>query len=92
MKKIKQYSLAIIAISMLASCSVTGPLMVTDNPVGSKRGEASRKIFLGITFGHTDLGISTAAKKGGISKVATVDWKVTSSMFSQTFTTVVTGE
>ncbi len=92
MKKALKYSIVIVALCSLASCSVTGPLMVTDNPVGTKRGEASRKIFLGIAFGNTDLSIATAAKKGGISKVATVDWKVKGGLFSQTFSTVVTGE
>jgi hypothetical protein len=77
---------------LLASCSVSGPLMVSNNSVGSKRGEASRSVFLGISFGHTDLGVITAAKKGKINKVATVDWKIKSGGFRTTYSTVVTGE
>ena len=92
MKNIKNAILFITVGSFLASCSVAGPLMVTNHTVGSKRGEASRSIFLGITFGHTDLGVITAARKGGVKKVATVDWKVKSKMFKTTYSTIVTGE
>lgn len=77
---------------ILAACSVSGPLMVTNNKIGSKRGEASRKIFLGITFGHTDLSLAKAAKNGGITKIATVDWKVTGGFFSTKYSIIVTGE
>jgi TRL-like protein family len=82
----------ILTIALLTSCSVAGPMMVTNNPVGSKRGEAKRKIFLGITFGHTDLSLATAAKDGGITKIATVDWKVTGGFFTRTYSVIVTGE
>jgi hypothetical protein len=89
MKKI--FLLASAALIM-ASCSVSGPWMATNNKVGSKRGEAKRKIIFGFTFGHTDLGLATAAKNGGITKIATVDWKVKGGLFSTTYYTVVTGE
>jgi len=92
MKKIKNLLLFVSVASILASCSVAGPLMVTNHTIGSKRGEASRKIFLNITFGHTDLGAITAAKNGGVKKIATVDWKVKGGMFSKTYYTTVTGE
>ena len=86
--------LIIIASSalILASCSVAGPRMVSNNKIGSKRGEASRTIILGITFGHTDLSLQTAAKNGGITKIATVDWKVRGGFFKTTYSTIVTGE
>lgn len=77
---------------IMASCSVSGPWMVSNNKIGSKRGEAKRKIFFGITFGHTDLGLATAAKNGGITRIATVDWKVKGGLFSTTYSTIVTGE
>jgi hypothetical protein len=92
MKKIKNLLLFVSVASILASCSVAGPLMVTNHTIGSKRGEASRKIFLNITFGHTDLGAITAAKNGGLKKIATVDWKVKGGVFSKTYYTTVTGE
>ncbi len=37
--------------------------MVTRNSIGNKVGVASRTVFLGIAFGHTDLGLERAAKK-----------------------------
>ena len=92
MKKIKNTVLFVGITAMLASCSVSGPLMVTNHTIGSKRGEASRKIVFGITFGHTDLGAITAARNGGIKKIATVDWKQKGGFFSQTYSTIVTGE
>mgnify|MGYP002393090433 FL=1 len=92
MKKFKNVVLFVSVASILASCSVAGPLMVSNHSVGPKRGEASRSIFLGITFGHTDLGAITAAKNGGIKKISTVDWKVSSKMFRTKYSTVVTGQ
>ena len=92
MKNLKKYLALAIVVSFLASCSVSGPLYVTNNTITKKRGVAHRTIFLGFTFGNTDLGVITAAKNGGISKVATVDWKITSGFFRTTYETVVTGE
>lgn len=92
MKKVKNFILIFAGASMLASCSMAFPGMVTNNTIGSKRGVAERKIWLGITFGHTDLSVATAAKNGGITKVATVDFKVKGGFFSQTLSTIVTGE
>jgi hypothetical protein len=92
MKNLNKIMIAALLGGFLASCSVSGPVMVTNHEIGSKRGEASRKIFLNITLGQTDLGAITAAKNGGLKKIATVDWKVTGGVFSTTYTTVVTGE
>jgi hypothetical protein len=92
MKKFKNAILFVSVTSILASCSVAGPLMVTNHAIGSKRGEASRKIVFGITFGHTDLGAITAARNGGLKKIATVDWKVAGKMFGTKYSTIVTGE
>lgn len=92
MKTVKKYFFILAGASMLASCSAAFPGMVTNNPVGTKRGVASRTIILGITFGHTDLSVATAAKNGGISKVATVDYKVEGGLFKKTLSTIVTGE
>ena len=84
-------AIAVVAIA-LQSCSVAAPVLVTDNPVGSKVGEAKYKVILGFPPMNADAGIATAAKNGGISKVATVDIKVKSGLFVTTVSTVVTGE
>lgn len=83
--------IVVVAIA-LQSCAVTTPILVTDNPVGSKVGEASYKVILGFRPLNADAGIATAAKNGGINKVATVDIKVRGGLFTQTVTTYVTGE
>ena len=92
MKNLTKLGIVVILAGFLGSCSISGPLMVTNHPVGEKRGEASRKIILNITFGQTDLGAITAAKNSEITKIATVDWKVTGGIFSTKYTTIVTGE
>lgn len=94
MKKIiKNISLVAILVSM-ASCTVAGPLIVTDNPGGkdAKKGEASYKVVLGFRPFNADASIATAAKNGGIKKVSTVDLKMKAGFFVTTYTTVVTGE
>jgi len=91
MKKIFIY-IGIIGAIALSSCSSTYPGIATSNTIGSKTGVAERRVFLGLAFGHTDLGIATAAKKGGIAKVATVDVCVKHGLISTTYKVVVTGE
>ena len=90
MKKIKSI-LAICAITLLTSCSISGPLLVTDNKALDKRGEASDTIWLGFPPLNGDASIKTAAKNGGITKVATVDMKIYGGFFKSTVTTTVTG-
>jgi hypothetical protein len=92
MKILGKIILSGILLSVMTSCSVSGPMMVTNNKNAGKRGEASRKIFLGISLGHTDLGAITAAKNGKLSKISTVDYKVQGGLFSKTYSVIVTGE
>ena len=78
----------------MASCSVSGGLMITDNPGGesAKTGEASYNIILGfIVPMNADISIKKAAANGGITKVSTVDSKVTGGFFKTTYSTIVTG-
>lgn len=75
---------------MLASCSVTAPVAVTDNPVGTRRGVAKATTVFGI--GTVDVGIEKAAKNGKITRVATVDYKVgVIFFFIAKYETIVTG-
>jgi hypothetical protein len=39
-----------------------------------------------------DYSIQTAAKNAGITKIGTVDFRLYNALFSQTYTTIVTGE
>jgi hypothetical protein len=65
---------ALVAICFLAvgCATITQPVAATTNPVGSKIGQASGKIWLG-AFGTADAGIQAAAKNGGITNISTVD-------------------
>jgi hypothetical protein len=85
--------LALAAIALMGCPSVKLPIAATGNPIGSKTGEASGNIILGL-FGDVDAGIQAAAAAGGITKVSTVDTKVKTLLGSLviTFTTTVTGE
>jgi len=79
-------------VASISSCSVSAPLLVTDNG-GSKTGEASYKVVLGIFRPmDADISIAKAAKNGGITKVSTVDSKVKAGLFATTYITTVTGE
>lgn len=96
MKNIRNIAV-IMMVMILSSCSVSGPLtapkaLVTKNPIGSKVGIAEQTFILGLFyFGDGDLSIVKAAKKGNITKVATVDAEIVSGFFTTTYRTIVTG-
>lgn len=84
-------SLSIIAF--LSSCSLTMPAAATSNPIGSKVGTAKATGFLGVLFFDADASIRTAAKNGGITKVSTVDVKMSNILgLIVSYETIVTGE
>lgn len=89
---VKVLVLTVIALSFLGCVTIDAPVSATSNPVGSKVGEASGQVILGI-FGDVQAGIRTAAANGGITEISTVDFEV-ANMFNviQTYTTTVTGE
>lgn len=82
-------SLAAIAL-MATSCVQTFPGIATQAS-SVKTGVASKKVWFGIAK-DVDVSIQTAAKNGGIKKVATVDHGIKGGLFSMTYFTVVTGE
>ena len=84
---------AIIAATVLTSCSLTKPVSASSNPIGSKVGQASGSCFLGVLCFGADASIQTAATNGGITQVSTVDLK-TSNILNLviTYTCIVTGE
>ena len=90
----KKLALAIVAsLILFASCSTVTPVCATSNPVGSKVGEATATYLFGyLPLGNCDMGIQTAARKGGITLISTVDTRVTAGLFTTQITTVVTGE
>lgn len=91
MKKIK-YILSMALVSLvISSCSVSSPILVTDN-VSEKEGVAEYSVILGfIRPMEADVSIKKAAENGGITKVSTVDFSVESKFFKTTYKTIVTG-
>ena len=91
MKKIS--ILSSVLLLALASCtrSITVPYTVTDNAIGTKVGTVKAKCILNIC-GNVNVGAAEAAKNGNIKKIATVDYKITSKIFTTTYETIVTGE
>lgn len=89
----KKVLLALTASALFASCSVTTPVNATSNSVGSKVGSARTTSIFGLFFDGGDASIRTAAKKGGISKISTVDFKQSNYLFIiGVFETIITGE
>ena len=71
---------------------VKSPVTVTENPVGSKKGEASTVSVLG-WFAVGDASVQKAAKEAGITKISHVDEESTSvlGLFAK-YTITVYGE
>jgi hypothetical protein len=69
MKKFLLFAASAVLFLSLAGCATQfySPFAVTNNPIGSKVGEAS----------YLEGGILQAAKNGGITRIATVDIKET---------------
>jgi hypothetical protein len=87
------FAVAIAATAFLASCSITGPVAATSNPVGSKVGTSKATVYLGVLAFGQDCSILSAAKAGGITKISTVDLKTSNILYLiTTYETIVTGE
>jgi len=99
--------IAALAITFtFESCSSTQPFFVTNNSIGTKVGKSSGTCYdlfglftlfqMGKPGGiclDSDYSIQTAAKNGGITKIATVDIKKSSVLgIVITYETIVTGE
>ena len=91
----------IAATGLLASCSLTVPVTATNNRIGSKVGVAEATcLFASPAGGSLSSGlvlggpftIADAAKKGGITKIATVDLKVQNFLLFTKNSLIVTGE
>lgn len=74
----------------VTSCTMTYPGIATGN-VAEKEGISEKTIWFGIALKPVDVSIEKAAKNGGISKVATVDYQVQGGLFKTTYRTIVTG-
>ena len=68
MKKLKFIPLALATTMLLGSCVISSYHHTTGNPIGKKEGFVKSK-----NLGSSDAGIGAAAKKGGITKIGSVD-------------------
>ena len=87
-------ALAVAVALIAASCTTVNlPAVMGDGTVGSRTGQASGMIILGL-FGTADAGMITAARNGGITQIGAVDHQVTRvfGALLVTHTTTVTGE
>jgi len=87
MKKSIIIILTVVVSLFTTSCMVTFPGIATQAS-SVKVGIAEKKVWFGIAK-DIDVSIATAAKNGGITKIATVDVKVYS---DGSVKTIVTGE
>ncbi len=92
-KNLALFASALFIALTLSACSMTMPVAVSSNPVGSKVGKASgNTFFYTLAFG-TDFSIQKAAKSAGITKISTVDVQLNDILgIYQTYTVIVTGE
>ncbi|NJM15734.1 MAG: hypothetical protein HC896_10535 [Bacteroidales bacterium] len=87
MKKIKFIALSMAAGLFMTSCVLSHTYQVTGAPVGTKTGVAKAHNFQS----DMDFSIKTAAENGGITRVGSVEVKITQFIIPF-FKTTVTGE
>jgi len=92
MKKIFAGIIAAATLALAVGCTTSHPVAINGD-IGSKRGESTGSIILGLIYlGHGD--ILDAAQNGGITRVSTVDIRTTTilgGLFIKN-TTIVSGE
>lgn len=76
---------------LVSSCKSTHDYIVTPGINSVKTGEARKTVWFGIAK-DVDVSIATAAKNGGITKIATVDYSTRFGFLRTIFYTKVTGE
>lgn len=89
----KFISMFVIAAALcVTSCTTVTPITATSNPVGNKCGTSSSVRVLGLG-GNANMGINSAAKMGGISRISHIDFKTFSflGLYTQ-YTVLVYGE
>lgn len=84
--------LVMVSVALLVTaCSSTRPISATSNAVSGSVGESCQKNILFIIPLETDSSIYSAAKKGGIKSISTVDAEYFTSIIYNSQCTVVRG-
>ncbi|MGP1588075.1 MAG: TRL domain-containing protein [Treponemataceae bacterium] len=81
-----------LTVVLFASCVSTWPITSTGSNLGSKVGQATTTVIFGLPLQNSDCSIASAAKNGGITKVSTVDVKLTNYFVFCKITTTVRGD
>ena len=106
MKILKKISIFGAAALILSACSVTRPLAVTDNSIGTKTGSSKTTCLFSFNTGNTgagliiasgiclnkNYGMIEAAKDAQITTVGAVDIKETNYYLFKTYELIVAGE
>lgn len=82
---------SIFALLLLISCSTSGPITATGNKIGSSKGVSCKRNILFLIPISFDDSIYTAARKGRIAEISTVDSKSFTSFIYNSHCTVVHG-
>jgi hypothetical protein len=90
MKKQIIIASVVLASVFATSCSMVSPGIATQ-AASTKVGIAEKKVWFGLAF-NVDVSAATAAKNGGIKKIATIDHGVRRGFLNTTYFTKVTGE
>jgi|TARA_X000000368_G_scaffold109029_1_gene84849 hypothetical protein len=74
MKNINKLILTGIVATIMASCTVTMPVAVSNAEIGDKRGVSESTVLFGVIYLNGNYGLKEAAVNGGISTaIATID-------------------
>lgn len=86
-KKIRSAAIMLVAAAALGSCTIAHTALVTNNPVGKKKGEVKTSI-------GTSQGVSfhEAMKNGRITKIGIAEYKAKIIVIIPKQSLVVTGE
>lgn len=91
-KKFSKYIILLAVVGISISCSVKFPRAISENPMGSLIGKATKTTYLGIFSVGDDTSIELAAKNGNIKYITSVDYQYTDILgIIGTQTVIVTG-
>lgn len=90
MKRKNLLKLSVVAVAglVMSSCTVSHTAMITNNPVGTKKGKCESGLF-SVNSGYS---YHNAVKNGGIEKIGIGEAKIKYFLIPIKYTLIVTGE
>lgn len=84
---------ALLVLLILSACTINHPIAATSNPLGTKVGVYSQSTVFGFPPPmNSKAAILEAARNGGITKISTVNYNISWTLFGTKYETIVTGE